>query len=153
MDSIYYKKMIEGIELINKIPENYAHKYVAFFDIDDTLINTQTWDIIWPIYNLYLKTSQKGINVVVITARPGYPDNSKWTTQDLLDRGIYYSLLYMRPPNNLNNNYKEFSRRNAIEKTGGLIPLFSVGDQLWDCYDNNNSNKYTGVPLLLASRG
>ena len=146
MNEVYYKKMIEGQNIINQVSN--PKKYIAFFDIDDTLLDT-SGNIIIPMYNLYTKALQKGITIVIITARAGFSGNMKRTIDELQSNNISYTLLYLRPPENTNQNFKKFCRKNAIEITG-LTPLFSVGDQPWDCFDFlNDSNIYSGYPLLL----
>ena len=116
--SVYSQKMKEGISLIDKIPD--PQNYVVFFDIDDTLININTFpelkmgEIVQPIYNLYSYARSKGIKIVIITARPGFSENSKRTIEELKHHKIIYELLYLRPPQNMDQDFKTFCRRDAL---------------------------------------
>jgi hypothetical protein len=135
-------KVNEGINIINSINQD-PKKYVAFFDIDSTLVDINGL-LIEPVFFLYKKTIEKGITVVIITARPGFTQNLEWTKEQLYNLGIRnYSLLVAKPPQIEDiYQYKLFARRMVVEK--GYIPLFTIGDMDFDM------GKYGGTELLIS---
>jgi len=65
------------------IPKTINPKDAVMFDIDDTLINSQTGKIIEDIYELYKNVQKKGYRMVIITARPGFYKNVIWTQKTI----------------------------------------------------------------------
>lgn len=125
-------------------------KYVVFFDIDDTLLNTKkNMKPIQPIFDLYHTCRSLGIKTVIITARPDAIYNRKYTENELIDHGLSYDLLYMYPsylPVTYEYIYefKKKCREDALEVLNAN-PIFSVGDREWDM------GKYGGIGLLVES--
>jgi len=133
----------KGIKIIDSTIQNKIKNPVAFFDIDLTLIDSQGL-LIKPVYELYNYAIKNGIKVVLITARPGFPENFEWTKKQLYDVGIRdYSLLFVRPPDIVDPfKYKLFARRFVVEL--GHTPIFTIGDMDFDMGD------YGGAQLLIS---
>ena len=70
------------------LPVTTVSTDAAMFDIDDTLIATDTGKIIQDVYDLYKSVQKKGYKMVIITARPGYHKNVLWTRQQCRDIDI-----------------------------------------------------------------
>jgi hypothetical protein len=144
MINVYKKRFIEGKNILDSIKNTEdAEKFCVFFDIDDTLINSNNGTKIKPIIDLYNYAIKKKISTIIITARPGFKENIKNTINELSMNNIKnYDLLYLRPENMTDvKEFKLFARRNATEC--GYTPLFSIGDMFWDVGD------YGGIPLVL----
>ena len=99
----------------------------VMFDIDDTLIKRDGTPIPEMI-NLLRRSKMVGYRVVIITARPGYPDNMRWTKRQLASKGIAYDELYFCPP----------QMKSAVKRRLGYNFLFSAGDQPTDLTDSQN---------------
>jgi predicted secreted acid phosphatase len=142
-NDIYLQKMREGKHIIDNRNKDITN-YVAIFDIDDTILNTQTNQLIHPIFSLYTHALQQHVYTVFITAREATPENMKQTVKQLQKLGIKgYDLLYFRPSHLKDvKEYKLFARKNVMEC--GYTPLFSVGDMEWD------AGEYGGIPLYLC---
>ena len=97
------------------------------FDIDDTLIRTDGSPI-EEMISLLRRSKMAGYRIVIITARPGYPENVKWTKRQLATKGIMYDELYFCPPN----------MKSLIKRRLGYNFLLSVGDQPTDLTDSQN---------------
>jgi len=123
----YVQKMHEGISIINR--RDKTKKYVAIFDIDETIIHENS--LIQPIYKLYQYALQEKIGIIFITAREGSSQNIKWTAEQLSKLNITYITIYFRPEYITDiESYKIFCRKNVTES--GYEPLFSIGDMYWD---------------------
>ena len=72
-------------------------KQAAMFDIDDTLIEAKTGLPILNIINLLNYHQQKGLSIILITARPHYTSNVEWTMRQLEELDIYYDELWFSP--------------------------------------------------------
>jgi len=121
------------------IPKTINPKDAVMFDIDDTLINSQTGKIIEDIYELYKNVQKKGYRMVIITARPGFYKNVLWTQKQLKDIDITYDELVFTPPQS-KAIYKRESKYNYI---------LSVGDMDTDLTNSKysikvSSESYTG---------
>ncbi len=121
------------------IPKTINPKDAVMFDIDDTLINSQTGKIIEDIYELYKNVQKKGYRMVIITARPGFYKNVIWTQKQLKDIDLTYDELVFTPPQS-KAIYKRESKYNYI---------LSVGDMDTDLTDSKysikvSSESYTG---------
>ena len=129
-NDIYYDKMKVGQKIIDQRDKSIKN-YVAIFDIDDTILNTNDI-IIEPIYKLYNYALSNNIRTIFITAREGNKDNIKHTIKQLKRFNIKgYDLLYLRPPHMKNiEKFKLYARMNVVEC--GYTPLFSIGDMYWD---------------------
>jgi|GEM_PF-2854236 len=147
---IYEKAKSQGIQLIdclkNFTGEDKSGKdknFCVFFDIDDTLIYSNTGKPIEPVLDLYQYALSKNISPIIITARTGESKTIHNTIKQLNDNNIKkYDLIYFRPDHMKDSEeFKLFARRNANEC--GYIPLFSIGDMYWDV------GVYGGIPILL----
>jgi predicted secreted acid phosphatase len=141
---IYEKICDKGIELCNTTINGPKNDYVAFFDIDGTLINNDSHNIIPSVYNLYKYAQKCGITIAIITARRGDKKNFILTINQLESLGINnYDFLFVRPPylENL-HTYKMFARKYVVEM--GYKPLFTIGDMDFDM------GLYGGTELLLG---
>ena len=107
----------------------------AMFDIDDTLIATDTGKIIQDVYDLYKSVQKKGYKMVIITARPGFHKNVLWTRQQLRDIDITFDELVFTPPLS-KSLYKQDSKYTYI---------LSVGDMDTDLTDSKYSIKVSNV--------
>mgnify|MGYP001571025227 FL=1 len=101
------------------IPETTNPEDAVMFDIDDTLINTQTGKIIDDMYELYKNIQKKGYRMIIITARPGFYKNVLWTREQLKDIGITYDELVFTPPH-YKVDYKRESKYNYILSVGDM---------------------------------
>lgn len=102
------------------------------FDIDDTLIDSLTGQLIIPIYNVYRYAAQLDISIVLVTARnPEYVHE----TQEQLHRfGITsYASLYM-VGNQLGKGLRKKQVRSLLHKEGYNI-LLNIGDDPTDFQD------------------
>lgn len=99
----------------------------VMFDIDDTLIKTDGTPIP-QIIDLLRRSKMAGYRVVIITARPGYPENVMWTKRQLASKGITYDELYFCPPH----------MKSLVKRRLGYNFLLSVGDQPTDLTDSQN---------------
>ena len=107
----------------------------AMFDIDDTLIASDTGKIIQDVYDLYKSVQKKGYKMVIITARPGFHKNVLWTRQQLRDIDITFDELVFTPPLS-KSLYKQDSKYTYI---------LSVGDMDTDLTDSKYSIKVSNV--------
>lgn len=99
----------------------------VMFDIDDTLIRTDGTPI-KEIIELLRRSQMVGYKIVIITARPGYPENIAATRRQLASKGIYYDELYFCPP----------QMKSTVKRRLGYNFLLSVGDQPTDLTDSHN---------------
>jgi hydroxymethylpyrimidine pyrophosphatase-like HAD family hydrolase len=91
----------------------------VMFDIDDTLIYSETGKIIEPVYEIYKKVKNAGYNIVIVTARPHFPDNVLWTRSQLAEHDITYDALVFATPEN-KGYYKRESHYNFILSVGDM---------------------------------
>lgn len=109
------------------------HQTVAFFDIDDTLLNTQSNQPIASVVDLLRTAHALGLHIVIITARPDYTANHFYTQKELAALGIPYHLLYLCPPG-YRAGIDEFKRDCRLKALRQLHahPVFAIGDRDWD---------------------
>ncbi len=107
----------------------------VMFDIDDTLIASDTGKIIPDVYDLYKSVQKKGYKMVIITARPGFYKNVLWTHQQLRDIGITYDELVFTPP---------FSK-SLYKRDSKYTYILSVGDMDTDLTDSKYSIKVSNA--------
>ena len=103
----------------------------VMFDIDDTLISSTTGKRIEEVYEIYKKTKRMGYKIVIVTARPFFPENVIRTHAQLRDFNIKYDELVFASPEN-KGRYKRKSKYNFI---------LSVGDMDTDLTDSLYSIK------------
>lgn len=133
--------LIEFFEKIPKTPND-----MVFFDIDDTLLRPYYSKPVpvKRVVDFYQYLINNNYNVSIITARPYFEENLKYTVQDLESIGIdkTYKYLIMRPPeNNDIKSFKRDARKYVIEQ--GYTPLMSIGDMMWDTGD------YGGIGIIV----
>ena len=107
---------------------NITNKTAVMFDIDDTLITN--YSPIKPIIELCNYAKSNGIQVVIITARPGNEYNRIFTHKQLDDNGIMYDKLFFVEP-----QYKKIAKQKL-----DMDFIFSVGDMPTDV-DGDYSGK------------
>lgn len=103
----------------------------VMFDIDDTLIASATGARIETVYKIYQDMKARGFKIVIVTARPFFPDNVKWTETQLAQHDITYDALVFASPED-KGYYKRTSKYNFI---------LSVGDMDTDLTDSLHSIK------------
>lgn len=101
------------------------------FDIDDTLIKVSDGKVIEPMMELLRISKMIGYTIIIITARPWYPDNVKYTKRQLASKGITYDQLHFCYPQDKTKLKKELIKR-------GYHFVLSVGDQPTDLTDSDN---------------
>ena len=103
----------------------------VMFDIDDTLITSKTGKRIEEVYKIYQQSRQMGFKIIIVTARPYFDSNVKWTERQLKEYNIIYDKLVFASPEN-KGDYKRTSKYNFI---------LSVGDMDTDLTDSLHSIK------------
>ena len=98
----------------------------AMFDIDDTLIQSDTGRCIPDTCDLLNYCNASGMEIIIITARPGNASSVEYTVKELEKNGLYYDVLVFCPPED-----KGYAK---VSLTGGPVFL-SVGDQPTDLTD------------------
>jgi len=104
----------------------------VMFDIDDALIKVNNTPI-REMISLYKFAEMIGYKMVIITARPYFEYNAKWTTTQLLGVGINPYNLYFTPA----------QLKGDAKKQLGYKFVLSVGDQWTDLTD---SEKWIKLP-------
>lgn len=90
----------------------------AMFDIDDTLISSKTGKRKEVVYKLFNALKKLGYKMIIVTARPGFDSNVKWTQKQLASHNIIYDKLVFTPAEN----------KGAYKKQSGYTYFISVGD-------------------------
>ena len=103
----------------------------VMFDIDDTLISSGTGKRIEAVYKIYEIARNLGYKIIIVTARPLFDANVKWTQNQLKNYNIKYDGLVFASPEN-KGYYKRTSKYNFV---------LSVGDMDTDLTDSLHSIK------------
>jgi phosphoglycolate phosphatase-like HAD superfamily hydrolase len=103
----------------------------VMFDIDDTLITSLTGRRIESVYALYRQVKAQGYKIIIVTARPAFTANVRWTKQQLFDHGITYDKLVFASPED----------KGYYKRTSGYNFVLSVGDQDTDLTDSQYAIK------------
>jgi hydroxymethylpyrimidine pyrophosphatase-like HAD family hydrolase len=105
-------------------------KRAIVFDIDDTLLVSNTNNIIIEVYTLYRFALTHGYTIFIVTNR--IDNGTKYTAKQLQRHNITYKSLYLQNQRSILNPYiyKELCRKN-IESDGYHV-VVSVGDMPWD---------------------
>jgi hypothetical protein len=104
---------------------------VIVYDIDDTLIHSNTGQPKTDIVEVYHESVKMNFTPVIITARPGTEKNIEITMNQLKNIGIHSPLVYFRPENKWDvSRFKLLARKNIHER--GYIVEASIGDMHWD---------------------
>ena len=125
------------MDILERIPFNSNQAVV--FDIDDTLISSNTYKPIPSILNLYNYCFTKGYHLYIITARPNTRRTIIHTLWQLKLHGITGFKIQFRPQFNLDVATYKLNARKSIPQT----VIMSVGDQRWDI------GEFGGVGILV----
>jgi hypothetical protein len=133
-----------GTAFLRSIP--LSNNYAVMFDIDDTLLNSQTGRPIKPIIKLLGNCNLLGLKVIIITARDSIYTTE--TMQDLAKLNIYpvyqqrfnnsptekfyYDYLYLRHDPNDNHNFFKSNVKRFIQEHDGIYTVMSIGDNTID---------------------
>ena len=126
------------MDILKKIP--FDSNQAVVFDIDDTLLRSDTFQVIKPTWELFQYCKDKGYKIYIITARPHTKKVIQWTAQQLQQAGLTgFKKISFRPQWDFNvYKYKLDMRRSIPEKI-----VMSVGDMVWDIKPEG------GFPLLV----
>tara|TARA_B110000858_G_scaffold193996_1_gene247590 strand:+ start:1028 stop:1411 length:384 start_codon:yes stop_codon:yes gene_type:complete len=103
----------------------------VMFDIDDTLINSQTGKVIPHVKSLLDMCKQLGYKIVIITARAGDSVSQDYTEKELTEHNIRYDFLGYCDPDT-----KSYLKQYLMKKEGWHFVL-SVGDMWTDLTDSD----------------
>lgn len=103
----------------------------VMFDIDDTLIEALTGRRIEKVYNIYQQVKAKGYKIIIVTARPAFTANVRWTKYQLWKNGITYDRLV----------FANAEDKGYYKRTSGYNFILSVGDQYTDLTDSTYAIK------------
>lgn len=101
------------------------------FDIDDTLITSLNGKRIERVYNLYRQMKARGYKIIIVTARPPFAANVKWTVNQLRRNDISYDALV----------FASARDKGYYKRTSGYTFFLSVGDQDTDLTDSQYAIK------------
>lgn len=126
------------MDILKKIP--FDSNQAVVFDIDDTLLRSDTFEVIKPTWDLFQYCKDKGYKIYIITARPDTKRVIQWTAQQLQQASLTgFEKISFRPQWDFNvYKYKLDMRRSIPEKI-----VMSVGDMVWDIKPEG------GFPLLV----
>jgi len=126
------------MNILENIP--FKKNQAVVFDIDDTLINSKTNQLIDWVFDLYNYCIIKGYNIYIITARPGTVPNMNATIKQLARLNIgNYKRLYFRHPHDMQiARFKKLARKSINKKV-----VLSIGDQPGDI------GEYGGVGVIV----
>lgn len=138
-----YSKILEAVDKFQTSVKN--EKNIVIFDIDDTLICSQTRQPIPHVIDFFNYLDHFKVNKVLITARTAHPEVIQYTLNQLKELKITgYSKIFFRPSHQLDiAHFKKMSRKALVEE--GYIPLMSIGDMYWD------AGEFGGYPVILRS--
>ena len=133
-----FNNTIEYMDVLQQIP--FDENQAVVFDIDDTLINSDTEEIIPKTFSLFQYCVTRGYRVYIITARAWTPGAVKFTLNQLRSLGITgFQSIAFRPPNYFDvPKFKEDARKSIPQKI-----VMSIGDQKWDV------GRYGGVGIIV----
>jgi ribonucleotide monophosphatase NagD (HAD superfamily) len=117
------------------LPPVTSPEDAVMFDIDDTLIESDTGKVIRDIYDLYKNAQKKGYRMIIITARPGFYKNVIWTRDQLREIDISYDELIFTPP----------LGKSLYKRASNYKYILSVGDMDTDLTDSKYSIKVSNV--------
>ena len=115
------------MDILEKIP--FSPNQAVVFDIDDTLIDSSTHQLIPKVFELYQYCRNRGYNIFIITARPRIPYGVQLTLNQLYSLGITgFKNIAFRPPLELSIPAYKLRARKAIKDD----VIMSIGDKTWD---------------------
>jgi hypothetical protein len=156
-DSVYTRAYKLGIGYLDNI--DLKPNYAVMFDIDDTFINSTTYQPIKPIIKLMKYCNQQNILVLIITARDSI--YTKDTIEELAINGIYskhdnfypsgknpvfYDFLYLRKNPEDNHIMFKSNVKEQLAKQNGIITIMSIGDN-----DVDVNGKFSGYSIKLPN--
>lgn len=103
----------------------------VMFDIDDTLITSLSGRRIEKVYSLYKQVKSRGYKIIIVTARPAFTANVRWTRDQLKKHGITYDALV----------FASAADKGYYKRTSGYNFILSVGDQDTDLTDSTYAIK------------
>jgi predicted HAD superfamily phosphohydrolase YqeG len=126
------------MNVLEQIP--FFDNQAVVFDIDDTLITSDTHQPMPKTLSLFKYCVNRGYNVYIITARARTNEAIKFTLQQLSSHGITgFRSIAFRNPNDFNiPKFKEDARKSIPQTV-----IMSVGDQPWDI------GKHGGVGVIV----
>jgi predicted secreted acid phosphatase len=138
---LVHLKISEALTILFKTPK--AENNAIIFDIDDTLICSQSLNPIVPVVQFYNFIKDLGIHPIIITARPGFHDNIHYTISQLESLGIsgFKKIFFMPPEERDIAGYKKGCRKNVVDL--GYNVIMSIGDMYWDV------GEYGGYSILI----
>ena len=98
----------------------------VMFDIDDTLITSVSGRRIEKVYSLYKQMKARGYKIIIVTARPAFTANVRWTKEQLRKHDITYDTLV----------FASAQDKGYYKRTSGYNFILSVGDQDTDLTDS-----------------
>lgn len=119
-----------GIKMLKE--HKWQPNDAVMFDIDDTLIFYNTLPN-KPIIKLCQEANRLGYKIIIITARPDYPDNREFTENELKMHKIPFDLIF----------YADHYDKHTIKQQLSSFFVLSVGD-LWT--DLTDSLHYIKLP-------
>jgi len=137
----YVLPLINAYKYINSLPIFNA---CVVFDIDDTLIESETHKPIQPTVDFYHYIKSIGFHTVIVTAREGSEQNIEYTIDELKNLGINdYTHIFFRLPHIMNLYlFKKNCRKYIYENICPII--ISIGDKTWDF------GEYGGMGVLVG---
>jgi predicted secreted acid phosphatase len=145
-NSIYKVAANLGITYLDKF-KNFGNKPAVMFDIDDTLLFVDDYDLtpITPIIDLLNYCITLDLLIIIITARSEIYRTE--TIKQLNKFGINYSYVYLRKsPEDDNSQFKSKVKQRLLENYDIKI-IMSIGDQMVDIVGD-----YSGYCLKLPNR-
>jgi len=115
----------------------------VMFDIDDTLISSETLKPIKWVIDILNLSKALGYEVIIITARPGTAFNKMYTRTELDTLHIYSDLLLFSPPGD-KLKMKNASRKRYVLSVGDQLTDLSGGLYFIKLPDKTDKNYYTG---------
>ena len=136
--------LTKGYQIIeNDITIIDGKRKCVIFDIDDTLIYSDTKQPIDEIVKLYNYCYSKGYVCVIITARSDDIYGNYYTRSQLANLNIKYHLIYFYTKYHGSTYKYKLSTRKMLTENLNLVPVLSVGDMYWDV------GEYGGTGLVV----
>jgi len=126
---------------------NTGENHAVVYDIDDTLICSQTLKPIEPVLESLHHAKKFGYKIILITAREGRPEVVSHTIDELSKHDIPFNSIYFRDADELNiPEYKRKTRLNL--KSAGHDIKITVGDKWWDIGDDDEPDVGFIIPEI-----
>ncbi len=110
-----------------------AHRPAVVLDVDGTVLRNTSENqakCVVAFRPFVRACTQAGVEIFVVTARPDFPSNRRWTENQLQSCEIPFAELYMKPEDADTSGFKH-AARESIRRSGRTV-LLSVGDQFHD---------------------